>query len=236
VTLGASLGASTRHNSAMTLFSSTDTLSATNAPQDAAGSRKAPLSAPNCLAVSPQDAAGRRCIPQAIWGQSWGYRSDTGQDAPNFIEVSYRQAAIGGIVSAARCHGGCDDDGTAPMLTDATIRKALPQAKAYKLADARGLYLYVSTKGAKSWRMKYRWEGREKTLTFGLYPDVKLAAARDRADEARRMLRDGVDPGAKPAGPATFAQVAHLWLARQEGRWSDRHAAAACRKAVVSGR
>jgi integrase len=110
-------------------------------------------------------------------------------------------------------------------LTDVTIRRAEPGAKPYKLADSGGLYLYVSPTGAKSFRWKYRVDGREKVLTFGLYPEVKLAEARDKRDEARRQLRDGVDPGARKEAAATFEDMARAWHRKEAPRWADRHAA-----------
>jgi hypothetical protein len=65
------------------------------------------------------------------------------------------------------------------MLTDAKARQAKPKERDYKLADSAGLYLFVTRTGSKSWRMKYRFGGKEKRLTFGLYPEVSLAEARE---------------------------------------------------------
>jgi len=114
-------------------------------------------------------------------------------------------------------------------LTDLQARRAQPADKPYKLADSGGLYLYVSPAGAKSWRMKYRYAGKEKTLTFGPYPDVSLSAARDHRDAAKRLLRENKDPGldkrkrkmeAHAAAGATFEVVAKRWHADQKPRWS----------------
>ncbi|MDR1350576.1 MAG: integrase arm-type DNA-binding domain-containing protein [Zoogloeaceae bacterium] len=80
-------------------------------------------------------------------------------------------------------------------LSDTTIRAAKPAAKPYKLADEKGLYLHVQTNGAKYWRQKYRYEGKEKLLAFGIYPDIGLKEARERRDEARKLLANGADPG-----------------------------------------
>ena len=66
------------------------------------------------------------------------------------------------------------------MLTDRRIRAAKPLKRPYKLFDARGLYLYVTLQGSRLWRLKYRWAGREKTLSFGPYPEITLADARER--------------------------------------------------------
>jgi hypothetical protein len=80
------------------------------------------------------------------------------------------------------------------MLTDGQASAAEAADKDYKLADANGLYLFVTRSGFKSWRMKYRFGGKEKRLTFGPYPEVTLAEARERRDQARRLLRDQIDP------------------------------------------
>ncbi|WOK36741.1 Arm DNA-binding domain-containing protein [Sphingomonas sp. C3-2] len=74
------------------------------------------------------------------------------------------------------------------MLTDLQARKAQARDKDYKLSDSGGLYLFVTAKGAKSWRLKYRFAGREKRLVFGQYPEISLSEARDLRDEARRQV------------------------------------------------
>ena len=74
------------------------------------------------------------------------------------------------------------------VLTDLQVRKAKPAERDYKLADSGGLYLYVTRKGAKSWRLKYRFADREKRLVFGLYPEVTLDAARKLRDEPAELL------------------------------------------------
>lgn len=110
-------------------------------------------------------------------------------------------------------------------LTDVAIRKALPGEKPYKLTDGRGLFLLVTVKGAKSWRFRYSFDGREKLLTFGLYPEVKLTEARDRRDDAREQLRRGIDPGAKAEGQASLEAVARRWHSQKAPTWSAHHAA-----------
>ncbi|WGY68615.1 DUF4102 domain-containing protein [Burkholderia cepacia] len=79
-------------------------------------------------------------------------------------------------------------------LTDTAIRNAKPAEKPRKLFDGGGLYLLVVPSRAKYWRLKYRFGGKEKTLSFGVYQQVTLAAARNRRDEARALLAAGVDP------------------------------------------
>lgn len=83
---------------------------------------------------------------------------------------------------------------TLNTLNDAQCRAAKPSEKARKLFDGGGLYLFVSPTGAKTWRLAYRFEGKPKTMSFGPYPDVTLAAARGKRDTAKATLRDGIDP------------------------------------------
>ena len=119
------------------------------------------------------------------------------------------------------------------VLTDKACRQARPADKAYKLSDARGLFLHVATTGHRSWRWKFRVAGKEKLLTFGSYPDVTLAEARELRDEAARELRSGKDPAVEKrarsaardarAG-ATFKTVAEEWLTSQTPTWSPRYA------------
>ena len=80
-------------------------------------------------------------------------------------------------------------------LTDITIRNIKPREKPYKLADEKGLFLLITPAGGKWWRFKYRFEGKEKLLSVGVYPDVTLAKAREKRDEARKLLVDSIDPG-----------------------------------------
>lgn len=75
------------------------------------------------------------------------------------------------------------------------IDTAKPKENIYKLADGGGLYLQINANGSKYWRMKYRFAGKEKKLSFGIYPDVSLADARTKREEARKLLAAGNDPG-----------------------------------------
>lgn len=79
-------------------------------------------------------------------------------------------------------------------LTATTVKQAKLQEKPYKLSDEKGMYLLVSPSGSKCWRLKYRYAGKEKNLALGVYPDVSLAKARDKRDQARTALADGIDP------------------------------------------
>lgn len=118
------------------------------------------------------------------------------------------------------------------MLTDTQIRKASSAAKAYKLTDGGGLYLYVSSAGGKLWRLKYRYMGKEKLLSLGKYPMVTLAKARQERDLAKEALRAGRDPALEKkrimAGIAadaenTFEKIAREWHGLQKSNWTERH-------------
>lgn len=80
-------------------------------------------------------------------------------------------------------------------LTDVKVKTAKPKEKPYKLADSGGMYLLINANGSKYWRMKYRFAGKEKMLSIGVYPDVTLADAREKRSEARKILAAGGDPG-----------------------------------------
>jgi hypothetical protein len=83
------------------------------------------------------------------------------------------------------------------MLSNAVISGAKPREKAFKLADGGGLYLLVTPEGSRWWRLRFRVHGKEKMLSLGTFPDVSLKLARDRRDQARRDLANGIDPSAK---------------------------------------
>ncbi|MGH8227432.1 MAG: tyrosine-type recombinase/integrase [Steroidobacteraceae bacterium] len=124
------------------------------------------------------------------------------------------------------------------MLTELALRGARPADKPQKLFDGRGLYLLVSTAGARVWRLKYRFEGRERVLDLGDYPEVSLKRARERCEEARRLIANGVDPaptgGQYGAGDAqtveapsrSFEAAAREWWAArwQAERWDEGYA------------
>ncbi len=116
-------------------------------------------------------------------------------------------------------------------LSAVAIKAAKSRDKPYKLADRDGLYLEVSPTGARSWRMNYRYLGKQKTLTFGRWPAVGLADARKKCDAAREVLARGDDPGeqakleriaASVASASSFEAVAEEYLAKieKEGRSS----------------
>lgn len=119
------------------------------------------------------------------------------------------------------------------MLTEMQVKNARARERDYKLADSEGLYLYVTAKGHRSWRMKYRFAGKERRLVLGAYPDLGLREARDRKADARKLLREGRDPGIEAvkarveravASANTFEALARGWFALQEPRWTQIHA------------
>jgi integrase len=121
-------------------------------------------------------------------------------------------------------------------LTDVKIRNAKPGVKPHKLFDGRGLFLLVTPTGGKWWRFKYRFGGKAKTLSLGVYPDVGLREARDRRESTRKLLSTGVDPGverkatkaARAAEVAretgTFELIAREWFSRHTPGWAPGHA------------
>jgi integrase len=114
-------------------------------------------------------------------------------------------------------------------LSDAKVRNAKPRAKPYKIADGEGLFLVIMPTGSKYWRLRYFWADKEKLLALGVYPDVSLAAARERRAQARKALAAGNDPVAtkKEAkrlailkSENTFEAVAREWFAKRTHEWA----------------
>ncbi|WP_224556557.1 tyrosine-type recombinase/integrase [Pectobacterium versatile] len=114
-------------------------------------------------------------------------------------------------------------------LTDIKVRTAKPADKQYKLTDGNGMHLLIHPNGSKYWRLQYRFGGKQKMLALGVYPDVSLADARARRDEARKLLANGSDPGDKKKSDKieqsealTFREVAIEWHATNK-KWSEEH-------------
>jgi len=111
---------------------------------------------------------------------------------------------------------------TINTLTDAQCRSAKPTEKARKLFDGGGLFLFVSPTGARIWRLAYRLDGKQKTISFGPYPDVSLAQARELRYQVKQDLRSGVDPMqkrkmvAKAASISLEAASEVYWTGRQD--------------------
>lgn len=118
-------------------------------------------------------------------------------------------------------------------LTASQVRAARAHEKQYKLFDRRGLYLLVHPNGGKYWRFKYRFGGKEKVLALGTYPEITLADARDRREDARRDVAKGVDPGVQRKAYResvaqgrrdSFEAIAREWHRRNQSKWTSRHA------------
>ncbi len=117
-------------------------------------------------------------------------------------------------------------------LTDTAIRNAKPQSKQYKLTDEKGMYLLVN-KAGKYFRLDYRYAGKRKTLALGVYPDVKLVEAREKRDDARKMITNGIDPSQTrkiqksiqiEQSENSFEAVAREWHGKFSSNWADSHA------------
>jgi hypothetical protein len=120
------------------------------------------------------------------------------------------------------------------MLTIIAARNAKPKQKLYRLFDERGLYLEVMPNGSKYWRLKYRFNGKEKRIALGVFPETSLAEARDKRDEARKLVAAGNDPSfAKKEEKRqrmlrsvhTFEAVARAWQKDHDVRWSPHYSA-----------
>jgi integrase len=123
-------------------------------------------------------------------------------------------------------------------LTDVNIKKAKPGDKTRKLSDGGGLYLQIEPTGGKLWKYKYRFEGKEKKLALGKYPDVSLQQAREWHQDARKLLANGVDPGAlkkaqKAAGEERAANSFEVIALEWFSRWKDDKAAGTVSRAAA---
>lgn len=114
-------------------------------------------------------------------------------------------------------------------LTIRQIDTTKPKDKAFKLTDGGGLYLLVNPNNSRYWRLKYRFLGKEKLLAIGVYPDITLAQARSRREEAKKLLLEGKDPGQEKKLEKlsrqlevenSFEAIAREWYTRRFDRWS----------------
>ncbi|NAS98229.1 integrase [Pseudomonas syringae pv. actinidifoliorum] len=106
-------------------------------------------------------------------------------------------------------------------LTDTALRNAKPRDKLYRLADAQGLCIEVTPSGGKLWRLRYRFDGKAKMLSLGIYPAITLAQARERREAARKMLAQGVDPSAHKQQEKTAAAAQVLTMELLAREWYD---------------
>jgi integrase len=118
-------------------------------------------------------------------------------------------------------------------LRDVTLRTAKGSDKPYKLSDGGGLYALIQPNGSRYWRLAYRYQGKQKLLALGVYPDVSLADARERRDAARKLLAAGTDPSearkedrrrAKLNAENSFEALAREWHENRKAGWTERYA------------
>ncbi len=118
-------------------------------------------------------------------------------------------------------------------LTDTKIRTAKPKDKEYKLYDTKGLCIIITPSGGKWWRFNYSYGGKRKTISLGTYPEVSLKEARERRDEARRLLARGINPSEHRKKEKqkllerqanTFEKIALEWFNSRKNSWSESHA------------
>jgi len=116
-------------------------------------------------------------------------------------------------------------------LTDIAVKNAKPDTKPYRIKDERGLFLEVRPEGGKWWRFRFSINSHERLMSLGTYPDVSLKMARDRRDEARRMVAQGINPAEvrkAEKNPATaceetFERIAREWWAKFQPTWTEEH-------------
>jgi len=127
-------------------------------------------------------------------------------------------------------------------LTELTVKKANPREKQYKLVDGEGMYLRVYPNGSKYWQLKYRFDGKQKTLSFGVWPEIGISEAREKRFEARKKIKQGIDPlkekqqiiidkneqklekeREEKRKTTTLKKVAEEWHQRQSHLWAEKH-------------
>ena len=125
------------------------------------------------------------------------------------------------------------------QLTELSIKQAKTKEKQYKLTDGEGMYLRVYPNGSKYWQLQYWFDGKQKILSFGVWPNISLKEARDKRFAAKKLIKEGIDPNdekkerlevqsferekEKLRKISTFQIVAHEWFSRQSTQWTERH-------------
>lgn len=113
-------------------------------------------------------------------------------------------------------------------LTLLQVKNIKPENKDFKMSDAGGLYLHIKSNGAKYWRLAYRFNHKQKTLALGVYPEVSLQEAREKALEAKKLLSNKIDPSEdkkanKSESDDSFQSVANEWFMKQKTTWVESH-------------
>ena len=117
-------------------------------------------------------------------------------------------------------------------ISDTAIKAAKPRTdKPYKLPDEKGMYIYIHTNGSKYFRLDYRFDGKRKTLALGIYPETTLKEAREKRDQARKQIAEGIDPSENKkavktskteSGLNSFEVIAREWGAKHVNNWDDK--------------
>jgi len=113
-------------------------------------------------------------------------------------------------------------------LTDVKLKSFKPSKKPFKKFDGGGLYIYITPAGSKLWRYKYKFNGRDKTLSIGKYPLISLKGARFKHQEAQKLLSEGIDPSAdkresKLKSFNSFGSIAKQWFDNKKPGWSEKY-------------
>jgi len=118
-------------------------------------------------------------------------------------------------------------------LTDSIIKSTQPTARPKRISDGRGMYLEISPAGGRLWRLKFRYAGKERRMSLGIYPDVSLAKARKRRDAARRLIAEGVNPVERrraqkalliESTQKSFKEITLEWHRLFSPKWTNMHA------------
>ena len=118
-------------------------------------------------------------------------------------------------------------------LNDMQIRRAKPETKAYTLGDGQGLSLLIEPNGSKSWRFRYRFAGKPKMISLGVYPTISLSDARSRRDDARKLIAEGKNPSEvrkelkialQTESESAFEKIAREWHRLKSTKWSEGYA------------
>lgn len=179
--------------------------------------------------LCPEGSRGFHCIPPNLRGTVWGKGDFEGWFTPHFsFEVWFvhlKAAWLCGFWAIGLPH-------MSAKLTDIAIRNAKPRPKKYKLSGGRGLTLIVMPDGAKYWRLRYRFAGKEKELAIGRpYPELSLKGAETEADRLRQSLAAGLDPSEErfqeklernTRASSFFGDAAEAWIEFRGRAWAER--------------